>query len=449
MAAQPAAAPPHAARAAGRPSRRGLAIAGLCGAFVLGTGLAGLLLDTTSSDLDVFFWPSAEIAAHGHPLLVYAVRSNPYPNANGPLALIPLTAVAALSNALGISASMPLRDGLAEAVFAVFSLLMAREALLAVESGRGRRAPRLATATLILALPPLWIATIDFGHLEAPLELWLLLLGIRLLSRGASLRAGICLGLAVLTRSLAVLLLIPLVLTLLAERRWRWAAVLLGAATLCAVAGIGPFLLADRGDVLYSLVTFRSAMPVAGGSLWFAFGDARWIGVVRSEDTWIFTALAAAICAVLIAARARQERGVAGAGPAAAGEGAFARRGLEAQRIFPLLAVSSLCTPMLAKTTWPYYLLDPCLFTAIWWLARPGPILNWRAIPCLAIALGGAALAGVEQHLPLPTLPGAITGVAASAGLAAVAAAIFADALRSGRRERQPPATASLHSLRC
>jgi len=388
----------------------------LCAGFVLVCAAAALVLDTTKSDLDGFFWPSAEIAAHGHPLLVYSVRQGQYPDANGPLSLVPLTLVAALANALGVATNMPVRDALAEGLFAGFTLLMAREAVLAVEAGRGRPVRRLLTGAVFLALPPLWVATIGFGHVEQPLELWLVLLGVRLLGAGATLRAGLCLGLAALTRSLAVVSLIPLLPALVAERRLRSLAVLLGTAALVAVIGLLPFWLADRSDLVYSLVSYRASLPVAGGTFWVAFQGAPWIGVVRSGDSWIFAGAALGLGALMLGLR----RGGGTAPP----------------RVFGLMAVAALCVPVLAKTSWPYYLLDPCVFATIWWLGQPSGVRSWRAIPPLAVAAGGAVLGGVEQSLPLGTVPGEVAGFAGSAGAAAVIALIVAGDLRSAGSRR-------------
>ena len=116
------------------------------------------------------------------------------------------------------------RDALTVGPFAVFTLLLAHEAVLAVEAGRGEPTRRLLVAAVFLLAPPLWVALVGFGHIEQPLELWLILLGVRLQGRGAPLWAGVCLGLAVMTRSVAAVCLLPLVLALLADRRWGRAA---------------------------------------------------------------------------------------------------------------------------------------------------------------------------------------------------------------------------------
>ena len=246
--------------------------------------------------------------------------------------------------------------------------------------------------------------------MEEPLELWLVLLGVRLLGRGASLRAGLCLGLAALTRSLAVISLIPLFLALLAERRFRSSAALLGATALVGAAALLPFWLADRSDLVYSLVTYRAALPVAGGSLWVAFRGAPWIGLIRADDSWLFAGAALVLCTLMLGLRRRG--------------------GSLPPRVFGLLAVASLCAPMLAKTSWPYYLLDPCVFATIWWLGQPSGVRSWRALPPLVLMVGSAVLGGVEQSLPLAPLPGEVAGIAGSAGAALVIALlVLGDAL--------------------
>src|SRR5262249_56797883 len=94
------------------------------------------------SDLDVFFVPAAHIAAHS-PLLAYSLRVSGYqilyPNANGPLSLVPLTPLVALLERFGWLDNLPVRHTAVFAVFAVFNLLLAREGVVAVERLRRAR----------------------------------------------------------------------------------------------------------------------------------------------------------------------------------------------------------------------------------------------------------------------------------------------------------------------
>ena len=385
-------------------------------AFMTASALAVLLFDTSKTDLDVFFWPSAEAAVHGHPLLVYALHSGQYPNANGPVSLLPLSLVAALANALGWQDTTRWRDALTVGLFAVFTLLLAREAVLAVRAGRGGPVRPLLVAAVFLLAPPLWVALVGFGHVEEPLELWLILLGVRLLGRRRTLLAGVCLGLAVMTRTASAVCLIPLIAALLFDRRVTAAIGLAGAAVITAGLVIAPFLVADRGDVVFSLITYRGALPVVGGSLWVAFTGAAWIGFIQHSDSLVF---AGAALLLSVAALALRPPG-----------------GWRPPHVYALLAMAAACVPMLAKTSWPYYLLDPYVFAALWWLARPGRVVGWRAAAPLLLAVEGIVLAAVEPTLPLPAGSGDLIGVLASAGMAAVVALILVDWCSRPRRPR-------------
>ena len=175
-------------------------------------------------------------------------------------------------------------------------------------------------------------------------------------------------------------------------------------------AAIAPFWLADRSDVVFSLVTYRGALPIVGGSLWVVFRGASWAGFVQHWDQVLFAGGAAVLSVALLAWRRH--------------------RGWAPPRVYGLLALAAACVPMLAKTSWPYYLLDPYVFAAIWWLARPGRILDWRLAAPLLLAGIGTVLAAVEPSLPLPSAPGAADGILASAGMAVVILLVVAgDAL--------------------
>jgi hypothetical protein len=93
--------------------------------------------------------------------------------------------------------------------------------------------------------------------------------------------------------------------------------------------------------------------------------------------------------------------------------------------VYGLLAVAAACVPMLAKTSWPYYLLDPYVFAAVWWLGCPGRVVSWRLAVPLLLAVGDIVLAAIEPTLPLPAGTGAVVGIAASAGMALVIALLF------------------------
>jgi len=208
-----------------------------------------------------------------------------------------------------------------------------------------------------------------------------------------------------MTKSVSAICLVPLLIALLFDRRMRPAAALAGAAALTAAAVIAPFLLANRSGVVYSLVTYRGELPIVGGSLWVAFLGSGWDGFVRHSDAVLFAGAALVLSVAALAWRPRD--------------------GWAAPRVYGLLAIAAACVPMLAKTSWPYYLLDPYVFAAIWWLGRPGRVLSWRLAVPLLLAGGATLLAVIEPALPLPAGPGAVVGVAASAGMAVVIALLL------------------------
>src|ERR1700719_4580204 len=50
------------------------ATVGLGALYVGAWAVSSLVLKTTPSDLDLYFWPSAETIVSGHPLLIYAAH---------------------------------------------------------------------------------------------------------------------------------------------------------------------------------------------------------------------------------------------------------------------------------------------------------------------------------------------------------------------------------------
>jgi len=380
--------------------------------FLAGSGLVAALF-YSPGDLDGFRWPMAEMALHGHPLLVYSVHVGPWRSDDGPLGLVPLTAVAALANALGWQDSIDLRADLTIALFGIFSLLLAREAVLAIEAVRGPFRHPLAAAAPFLLAPPLWIGVVGYGHVDLPIEMWLTLLSVRLLGRDAPVKAGFCLGLALLTRTTVLLSAVPLALLLVFSRRMRSAAALAGTAALTVAAGLLPFVVADAGDVVRSLVTYRSDVPSLGGSFWQLLQGTSLSGFAQRWDTVAFGGAAV----ILTAAALWRRPGATFAAP----------------RVYALLAVSTACLPLFAKSVWPYYLVDPYVFAALWWLGRPQTALNWR-VACPALLAACAVVLAV--HPPAAAGAKVTEGVDCSLAVALAMALILADWLATGERVR-------------
>jgi len=182
--------------------------------------LASLVFKIRPTDLDLYFWPSAETVVGGHPLLIYSAYGHDVsPNANGPLGLVPLIPAVALANALGWAGNIGARSALAGAVVSLFIMLLGWQVVRLVGLGRGVVERRLATACTVLLAPALWIGVIDYGHIEQPIELCFVLLGAALALRGRSAAAGVAVGAAVLTRTIAAFALIPLAVVPLADDR--------------------------------------------------------------------------------------------------------------------------------------------------------------------------------------------------------------------------------------
>jgi hypothetical protein len=379
--------------------------------YAVAWAIAGWLWTGPLNDLDYFSLPAVRIALGGQPLLVYAVRyQSIIANDNGPLSLVPLTAIAAVASWLGWLDDVHLRRMLILAASSIFTLLMAREAVLAIDRLRGARLgglPRVLAYGVFAASPILVIGVLGYGHIEQPMTLWLLLLAVRKLASDRALAAGICFGLAMLTRTLAVLPLIPLALLLLVRGRWRALAGLAGAAALVVGLGVLPFVLADPQNTIYSLLTHRGSLPVSGGSIWQLLAGTPYEWIPQRADVLFVLALAALLSLIVIRARRDLE--------------------LSSRDLYGLLALTALTLPLLAKSVWPYYFLDAHVFGAIWWLGQASPLAWGRrvigaALPLIAIA--GALLTeyeleqiGPEIRLPEGVAVGVILAVVMGAYL--------------------------------
>jgi hypothetical protein len=341
----------HAARSgADAWVRRGL-IAALTGLYIAAAGLIGLFpIDGT--DLDAFFFPSARIAVLGHPLQVYSLHYQEiYPNANGPLSLVPLTAVGKLALQLGWLDEPSLRRMLVMAVFSVFTLLLAWEGVAAIDRLRGQPlvgVARLFAFAVFTITPDLWHGFWLYGHIEQPMTLWLLLLSLRMLAERRLTLAGVALGLTILGRSSSVVYLIAIVTLLLARRSWLPAARCLAAAAATVALGLLPFYLGDRAGLTFSLFTFRGALGVSGGSLLGLTIGTPLEAFAQAHDSTLVLTGAALITATLALAR----RDISPAG----------------RHIYALVALAALSFPLLIKTVWPYYFADQFVLLAVWWL---------------------------------------------------------------------------------
>jgi hypothetical protein len=400
--------------------------AGLALLYVAVWGFASLALKTTPSDLDLYFWPSAQTIVAGHPLLVYASHAHDvYPNANGPLGLVPLVPIVALAHALGWAGNLGARAALADAMTSIFILLLGYQAMRLIAHARGRIEWPLAAACTILLAPAIWIGVIDYGHVEQPVELCLVLLAVSCALSNRWLPSGIALGAAMLTRTTAAFCAIPFVLLPLATRRVTPAMLTVVAAVLTVVVGLLPFVIADEPAVVHSLLTYRSSLPIGGGSFWVLVRQTSWAGLGQHGDIYLAVAAAGALVAGILWRRPAVATTPAG--------------------LLGLLTVATACFPLFAKTVFAYYLVEPSVCAAIWWLARRGSARNWRALVPLLLA-ADVVLAQTETALPIHGWA-PVEGVVASVCMAAVVVLVSADLARSSNTvivERSVRARASL-----
>jgi hypothetical protein len=335
------------------------------------------------TDLDIFFWPSAQIAVAGHPLLVYSPGGqDAYPNANGPVALAPLTVVGLVVRAFGWLNAYDERRAFALAAFSLFVLLMAREGIAAIDRLRGDRLVgvwRLLAYAALATAPPVWQSVVGYGHIEQPMEIWLALLAVRFLGRERTYLAGLAYGLAVLSRSSAVLLVIPLALAAWRRRPTRAVQLLTGTA-VTGVAVLLPFFLADRANVTHSLFTYRGGLPIGAGSIWALERGGTLEPLVQHWDLALVAAVALA-ANLWLASRPG---------------------GLTEDRLFAGMTLTAAAFALLAKTVWPYYFFEVFVFGTVWAAGRwrPGDgIVRIALLPVMVSTFGLVSEIGPEPGL--------------------------------------------------
>lgn len=392
-----------AARAQGAPPWlwRGLGLTlALAAAALIGA------VGTGDNDLGAFFLPAARLAANGHPLALYTVRSDGVPPDDGPLALLTLAVVVRVLAWLGagMGDSVALRATLG-ALCGVVLLLVAGEAVRAVERLRGGPLAwrgRAVVLALIAANPTIWRALAHYGHIEIALELWFVLRAARVVGDRPA-EAGLWLGLALLARTTAGLAALALGLALLGERRWADAARLTLAAAAATLLGLAPFLFAHPADTLYALIGYRGTLPVGAGSIWVTVIDTPLEGVVQHGATAIIVAGAAVLGGLAL-------RRVAPRGAAA---GTITR----GPALYALLTLAWLAFPLLSPMVWPYYyselIVPATIFGAT--LAPLYPNAEALLLPLIGV-LGGLYGEATLEFPPFETI-GYLLGIAQCAAL--------------------------------
>ncbi len=355
-------------------------------------GTADIVNGSFDSDQLRFFFPAAQKMLDGHPFQIYAIRDPfGYPNYNPPLSTLIMAPLLAIGQAFLPGAGDCVASGFNAAntgdvscrsllgfvgiAFIPFVLLLGAAALGALR----RLHPTMSQGQALLAyglivLSPLtWQNFTIWWHFEQPMMLALFVLGMTQLQAERPYLAGLLLGMAVMTRTTALIPLVALVVVLAAQRAWP--TLLKAGGVIAAVVAVvlGPFFIFDRHDATYSLLTWRGSAPI-GNSIWSIFLGTPLDSIARRLDEYTAILIAAAVAYLAV-----RRLGVS----------AFRRE------IYAVLAIAALLVPMLSKTNWPYYYAEPFVFLVIWEFAtlHDAPVGLWRwpivsvAYLCVAMTL--------------------------------------------------------------
>jgi hypothetical protein len=341
----------------------GLAL--LVGITAVIQGTSSIIAPPGDSDLLSFFFPAAARVLDGQPLAIYAVRAfGDYPNNNPPISIEWMAALIGLAKAVGlpgaaacVSSGFSVLDCRALVSFVGFGFLPFVFALGALVVAAVRRlAPDVTPVGALLSLglvvlgPLLWLDFTQWWHLEQPLMLCFLVAGVLALQAQRLWLAALLLGLAILTRTTAMVPVIALLAVLLAERKWRPMVIVGAGAAVVAAIGLAPFILADPANAIFSLVSWRSSAAI-GNSIWSLVAGTPVASIAQRIDQPVAIVLALA-----------------------AGWFAVRRLGVRSDMpgLWGVLAVAAMLVPMLSKLNWPYYAVEPFILLLVFEVSVAG-----------------------------------------------------------------------------
>lgn len=348
------------------------------------------VIHATDSDLTTFFFPSAQYILHGEPFKIYAVNVGGYPDYNPPLSIFLMAPLLGLAQVLGFAANYGEQITF---VALPFILLVPVLGYLVIRTLR-RLYPAIPDTQALLAyvlivLSPLtWQTYGTWYHVEQPLMLCFLIGAVLMLQRRRPEIAGVLAALAVLSRTTALMPLLALGVLLLVAREWRTLITFAGFGAGITLVALAPFFLFDFADTKYSLLTWRGGAPLGGNTLWAIFSYSSTPGsllalvssVAKRLDMYVvvlFIAVAAFLAAWLLRVSAFE------------------------RDAWAVMAVASLAVPMLSKTSWPYYFLEPFVLLVIWEFAsmhdRRAGVWRW---PVLSLSFLAVA-ATLSQYIGL------------------------------------------------
>ncbi len=379
------------------------------------------VVSVTDSDLTNFFFKSAEYILRGDPWHIYAVRaSGAYPNYNPPLSIFLMAPLLKLAQAIGFAANYGEQITFVSLPFILlvpllgYLVLRALRAIYPEISGT----QQLLAYMLVTLSPLTWQTYNTWFHVEQPLMLCFLIGSVLALQRRQEWLAGALAALAVLTRTTAIMPFVGIGVLLLAGREWRGLIRFAIPAVGITLLGLAPFFLVYPTDTKYSLLTWRGGAPIGSNSIWavFAYGgtasslrhllDA---GARRLDE---YTVL---LFIVVVAALAARRLRASAYRPEA----------------WAVITLAMLSVPMLSKTVWPYYYLEPFIALLVWEFGtmhdRRAGVWRW---PVLSVGFLCAA-ATLSQYIGLKsvgTLDRISVGIVQFGVMVAFAVAIWARA---------------------
>lgn len=327
-----------------------------------------------NNDFGGIFMPSARFVLAGRPWEMYSVRIGLYPNANGPFSEFVIAGVLGVGRSLGLQNigtlcvhkdayplpqdSIPLRIWLA-AVFAIIPLGIGAELLRLADKWRPTRLEgwkRLFIWGLILISPPLWDSLVFYGHYEQLIEIYVSLLAVRFFSEERFALSGLFMGMALLNRTAAIFVVIPLAIYLLGHRSWQGIVRFGGVLGATVFVGLLPFIIYSRQDIYYSLTGFRSSEPILDGSIWTFARGTQWEHILQPLDSTVGMTLAAVVTIALL-----------WYGRVRANEPAF----------YGVICASVVCFSLCLKAVWGYYFAEPLIWGLAWTLASQRKNQPW------------------------------------------------------------------------
>ncbi len=309
------------------------------------------------SDLTNFFFKSADFVLRGDPWHMYAVRDSvftTYPNYNPPLSIFLMAPLLGLARVVGFAANFGEQITFVSLPFMIFVPLLGILLLRALRAlyPQMPETQRMLAFVLVVLSPLTWQSIATWYHLEQPMMLCFLVAALIAFQARHEGLAGVLGGLALLSRTTALIPLIAVGVLLIAGMRWQGLLKLGGATAAVVVVGLAPFFVSDRADFLYSFVSWRGTASIGGNSVWDVFACSSCTGVRYALDAVarrldMYTVVLFVAVAAFAAAR-------------------HFRISAYDRDAWAVMAIAALAVPMLSKTNWPYYYLEPFIFMLIW-----------------------------------------------------------------------------------